>query len=151
MPTRRTSGPLPNLSTEYILDTKLEEIMNAIGLAGVKWAIQNHGFNNRTHNLEDSYGYAVYKDGVMQGDVFITNPKATQTVRGKSGHDEAIKFLKGYSAATNGFSVVVVAGMEYASFVEFYYGLDVLQSSQVQAEQVANKLLRNIKWESRQS
>jgi len=147
--TKRTSGKLPLLGNQKIMDIKLEEIMNEIGRIGVSWAIQNHEFNNRTNNLEDSYGYAIYKNGSIQGQPFVTTPKASKSVRGKSGHDEAVKFLQAYDSFPTGWSVVVVAGMEYASFVEFYYGLDVLQGSEMIAKEAADKLLRNIQWTQR--
>ena len=142
-------GKLPQLGNAYIVDTKIEEIMNKIGVRGVEYAIQNHEFNNRTNNLEDSYGYAVYKDGAIKGSPFVTASKATQKVGGKSGHEEAVNFLKSYTPPYAGWTLVVVAGMVYASFVEFYYGLDVLQSSEVEAKSMADQLLKTIKWESR--
>lgn len=146
---KRTSGQLPLFSTNNNLDTKLEEIMNMIGEIGVKWAIQNHEFGNITHNLEDSYGYAVYKYGIIQGAPFVTNQNATEPRDGKYGHQEAIKFLQSFNANTQGWSVVVVAAMQYANFVQFMYGLDVLQGSEIVARQAANKLFKNIKWISR--
>lgn len=149
MAIKRTSGSLPLLSNAKIMDIKMEEVMNKIGRIGVEWAIQNHEFNNRTKNLEDSYGYAVYKNGSIQGNPFVTNQNATKPKGGKYGHEEAIQFLKTYKPPYLGWTLVVVAAMEYAQFVEFYYKLDVLQSSEAEARQAADKLLRNIEWVSR--
>lgn len=130
------------------MDTILAEKMAEIGQIGVEWAIQNHEFNNRTNNLEDSYGYAVYKDGQILGEPFVTNKSATSPKDGKFGHDQAIEFLRSYSAYPVGFSVVVCAATAYAEHVEFMYGLDVLQSSEVIARDAADRILKNIKWVS---
>lgn len=133
------------------MDVKLETVMNEIGMIGVEWAIQNHEFNNRTNNLEDSYGYAVYKDGIIQGQPFIPNPKATKPKGGKYGHEVTAAYLKNYTPSAVGWAVVIAAGMEYARFVQFYYYLDVLQGSEIVARSAADKLLKNIKWVSTQN
>jgi len=128
------------------MDTIIAEKLAEIGAIGVKYAIENHEFGNRTHNLEDSYGYAIYKNGAIYGNPFLTNKVATEQNEGVFGHDEADKFLKGYSATTEGWSLVVVAAMPYGNFVQYMYGLDVLQSSELVARNAANQILRKIPW-----
>lgn len=130
------------------MDTILAEKMAEIGFIGVDWAIKNHEFNNQTGNLEDSYGYAIYKYGQIYGDPFITNKSATVPKDGKFGHDQAMSFLRGYSADPSGWAVVVCAATAYAGHVEYMYGLDVLQGSELVARQAADKILKNIVWRS---
>lgn len=144
----KRKGKLPLIKTDSI-DEKMFKFMRRVGVIGVKWAIQNHEFSNVTHNLEDSYGFAIYKGGAMIGEPFTFNKNATETKDGESGHTEAIKFLSSYNPSTDGWSLVVVAGMSYASFVEFMYGLDVLQGSEMVAKQAFDKQIRKIKWTSR--
>ena len=130
------------------MDTLIEEALHKIGEVGLKAAVQMHEFQNRSFNLEDSYGYAVYKNGAIVGSPVVLNPKATETKKWKgksySGHKEAVDFLTEYKPDNMGWTLVVVAGMFYAAYVERYYNLDVLQSSQLQAEMAAEKFLKGI-------
>lgn len=141
-------GKLPIVDPN-IVNENIEKIMHEVGKIGVKWAVQNHEFSNRTGNLEDSYGYAVYFNGTISGSPFVTNPQATQRNEGESGHEEAVRFLSSYRPSNEGWTLVVVAGMSYANFVQFYYGLDVLQGSQVIAMAAIEKLFKETKWLSR--
>jgi len=150
MAIKRISGPLPQLANQKIMDTLIEEALHKIGQVGLKAAVQMHEFQNRTHNLEDSYGYAIYKAGTIVGSPVVLNPKATETKKWKgksySGHEEAVNFLNGYRPDSSGWTLVVVAGMFYASWVQNYYDLDVLQASQLEAEMAADKFLKGIQW-----
>ena len=149
MAIKRTST-LPLLGKNFNFDISIEKKLRYIGEKGVEFAIHNHEFGNVTHNLEDSYGYAVYKYGNIQGSPFVTNPKATTPkVKGEisySGNSEAINFLQSYKPHPEGWTLVVVAGMFYASFLEFYHMLDVLQDSEAYAENLANAVFRNAQW-----
>jgi hypothetical protein len=145
----KRKGKLPLLPTEDDFNLKIETIFNKVGRYGVEWAIQNHEFRNRTGNLEDSYGYGVYKNGTIQGEPFITSPKATKPNNGKYGYREARDFLNSYRPSSDGWTLVVIAGMEYASFVQFYFDLDVLQGSEIMAKKEAINLFKKIKWTSR--
>ncbi len=145
-------GSLPLLSKSKIMDTLIEEKLNKIGLAGVKAAIEKHEFNNDTLNLEDSYGYAIYNNGRIIGDPFLFNKQSTKTRKYKgreySGHEETIRLLREYQPETTVWTLVVMAGMRYASFVEDYYKLDVLQASFLVAKGIADKELKNIKFDA---
>lgn len=142
-------GKIPALPSGQALDKRVEDVLHKVGRVGVEYAIQNHEFNNQTNNLEDSYGYAIYKDGSLRGVPFVTTPKAKEPNDGKYGSNEAYSFFASYKPSSNEWVLVVVAGMEYASMVQFYYGLDVLQGSELEARKEIYKRLNNIKWESR--
>lgn len=142
-------GQIPQLANEKVINTVILEKLHKIGQEGVKFAIENHQFNNRTNNLEDSYGYAIYNNGTMVEEPFLFNPVATQKAnfQGKdySGHEEALKFLRGFKPSSNGWVLVVVAGMPYADFVQEYFGLDVLQGSFMAAKAIADTELKNMR------
>lgn len=97
----------------------------------LEYAQSSHEFKNRTFNLEDSYGAAIYYDGRII-EKTLSNKKATQTVKKGgvqySGRESAERFLNEFSAG-DGYTLVVVAGMFYATWVETIHGLDVLTGS----------------------
>ena len=112
-----------------------------LGKIGVEKA-KDHLWQNRTFNLEDSIGFAVYYNGdsVYQE---VDSKKASEKKDGKYGHDEAVNFLNSYSAG-DGYTLVVVAGMYYALPLESVRGYDVLMNSfttvedSIQFERISN-------------
>jgi len=145
-------GTIPNLSQfESEFNNSIEQAFREIGRQAVEWAINHHLYQNRTTNLEDSYGFAVYYMGEMVGEPEIRTPAAVKGVKDyldgeiKTGHDETVRLLNEYEAYPAGWSLVVMAGMFYASFPNLER-FDVLESAELHAEQVAETLLRNITW-----
>ena len=51
-------GRLPLIDPK-IIDDKIHKALIKVGIKGVSWAIENHEFSNQTHNLEDSYSFAI--------------------------------------------------------------------------------------------
>lgn len=145
---RKGKLPMTNLT---MLDEIMYESMSKIGMIGVETAVDMHGFKNRTFNLQDSYGYAVYNNGQMVGSPMMAQRKALSPKEfggiEYSGREEGENLLEGFQAPTQGWTVVVVAGMVYASFVEEVYGLDVLLSSEQEAKLSVDKIFKSIKWE----
>lgn len=89
----------------------------------VEKAIDTHEFENRTHNLEDSYGAAVYYDGmILPETIYYKSPKATERKKWKnkelSGHEEMIKYLMKFKPRKKGFTLVLVAAMPYGEILE---------------------------------
>ena len=80
-------------------------------------------YTHRTYNLHDSYGSAVYYNGVLQEDsIYYITPSAEKSKRWRGrwirGHDELIDFLHEYNARKKGLDLVIVAAMPYASYLE---------------------------------
>lgn len=102
------------------------------------------GFKDQTDALRSSIGYAVFKDGTPISLTFEagTGEKAAEGV--KTGENLA----KQVGAMTEGYALVVVAGMNYAVHVESK-GRDVLTSAEKLAEKsIARELadlITNIK------
>lgn len=86
-------------------------------------AIASNEFKNRTGNLQDSYGAALYKDGVLiRESIYYKTPIATteKKWRGemKSGHDEMIKYFESFKPRKMGITMVLVAAMPYGEVLE---------------------------------
>lgn len=132
-----------------------------IGEECVKIARENGDYNDITGNLRSSIGYVVLYNGsvVTQS---ITNPtavapgvRAVKRTRpdgttyiakqkiggdGQKGTKQAAKMLDKLKAKfPTGCVLIVVAGMEYAAYVENVHGKRVLIDSKLKAEQLADK------------
>ena len=83
------------------------------------------GYKHRTFNLNDSYGYAIYKNGQVRKK-WMNQPEATKPdTKGESGAQMGSSFLDRF-ASTGNWQLVIVAGEFYAVDVQFTYNLDVL-------------------------
>lgn len=110
---------------------KCMEILMTLGESCLEYARTKHSFKNQTFNLEDSYGYAIYHNGKIEKKV-LSNPKATQSkiydFEPWKGTEAASAFLDRFPAE-DGYTLVVVAGMYYALWIEKIHNLDVLSGS----------------------
>lgn len=108
------------------------------------------GYDDQTGNLRSSIGYRIYnnaeavKDGGFQN-VTVTNPKG-ETVTG-DGVDDAKKALDNYGLAheipVNGWTLVIVAGMSYATYVEAK-GYNVLHLTQIEMSDKIAELKKDL-------
>lgn len=129
--------------TEYI-----NQVINQLARDGeqaIHDAYYGRGFNNRTYNLHDSYGSAVYYDGVLvkssirylggemsnqgrsQGWVWskgrsMPDFRGNRRLQGDevqmNGREEVMDFFSRYKPGTKGIDLVIVAAMYYADFLE---------------------------------
>ena len=77
----------------------------------VTYAKEQHNYTDRTGNLTNSIAYAVVKEGKIVSYGGENQPG--------EGADAALKVATDYAASVpNTFSLIVVAGMNYAAFVE---------------------------------
>ncbi len=115
-------------------------IINRLKYTGerfVKNARENADFTDRTGNLRSSIGFVILKNGVEIESNF-------QAVKSGLGRNEAVKVAE--DVAVNfpkGFVLIVVAGMDYASYVESR-GKDVLTSSSLLAENELRKAISEL-------
>lgn len=137
------------------LDMAMKEVrqrlvfrLTAIGEECVRIARENGSYNDITGNLRSSIGYIVLDDGniVQQG--------ASKQYSGSQGNGE-----KGAAAAESIFAqmqakfpygvvLVVVAGMNYAAYVESIHHKDVLTSAELLMEQLAKQRLSDLTTET---
>lgn len=137
---------------EEIEDTILAMLIEA-GENAITTAIESGTYQNITGNLRSSIGYVIAKDGMIikeggfrkiqgRGENYQKAQFTTQNgknvsfwARGKSGDGaegskKGIEFARNLISKMPGFTIVVVAGMDYASYVNSK-GLDVLDSAQI--------------------
>ena len=96
-------------------------------------------YKDQTHRLRSSLGYVIYKDGQQVASNF-------QSAGGEKG-DEGVQIgqqrAAEAAAGIPGIVAVVVAGADYASYVEAK-GFDVLTGSALQLQQLFEAELRNL-------
>ena len=92
----------------------------SLGEMAIQVAYNDKGFTNRTYNLKDSYGSAVYYNGALLDTTirYIGPPEAKTKRHGKSGREEVNKFFRDYSPTSKGYDIVIVATMPYAGELE---------------------------------
>lgn len=94
------------------------------GEYAVKEARENGQYNDITGNLRSSVGYMILKDGHELLSDFEQSKKGSDRVSGvQEGKAFALQVAKNYS---KGYILIVVAGMEYAAYVENMETKDVL-------------------------
>lgn len=89
----------------------------------IKEAYNTATFDDQTFNLHDSYGSAVYKDGVYErGTLRTLEPQATQTKKVDGYHvkgkNVVSRYLREYRPRQKGLTLVVVAAMPYGDILE---------------------------------
>lgn len=92
----------------------------SLGEMAIQVAYNDKGFTNRTYNLKDSYGSAVYHNGALLVDTirYIGPPEAKSKRLGKSGREEVANFFREYSPSAKDYELVVIASMPYAGVLE---------------------------------
>lgn len=119
------------------VDYQIIEMLCSIGEEAVSTAKtipKERGFKDHSGNLRSSIGYAVFKDGKQVTDYF------NQVEDGKEGVEKGKEFVEQIGKGTTGYTLVVVAGMNYAVYVESK-GRDVLTSGEIKAKEIMPKHL----------
>lgn len=127
-----------NFSVDELLKGKIDELIKQIinkfkevGERCVAQARDKGSYTDRTSNLRNSVGYVVLYNGVVQGKSRI---KVAQSQ----------KFLEELIPRyQKGIVLIVVAGMNYAVYVEAK-NFDVLTSAELLAERIVPKMLRDL-------
>ncbi len=110
------------------LDEAIKTKFKYLGEELVKYAKDNHNYTDQTGNLTNSIGYAVvhnneivyssvgYGSGVADDSAFQAAKEMAQTIYGN-----------------NGYSLIIVAGMNYAAYVEAK-GYNVILPAELKAK-----------------
>lgn len=89
------------------------------------------GYNDDTGQLRSSTGGIIYRDGKVLHEDFKLAPYGTDKQPGlKEGRDKAFAELR----ETKGWGITLVAGMEYAGWVESRHGKTVLTDASREVE-----------------
>lgn len=143
MPIKRTS---PKSREERIFDKKLrrfkqslyEELMYVGEMALIE-ARTNHKYQDQTGNLASSVGYAIVDNGKV-----IMRSSFEVVKQGKEGAKVGKKYLNSLiKQNTQGIVFIMVAGMNYASYVE-NMTLNVLDSAEVLAKKKIPIILKQL-------
>ncbi|WP_195585325.1 hypothetical protein [Parabacteroides goldsteinii] len=112
---------------QQYIDKDIEVGLRRFGDYIIEYAAKSKDPNNRTYNLQDSYGYAIYHDGKIAGmPVMLHNVADEPDTEGGWGTERGKRFLESYRPRVKGWSMAIVAGEFYASFLENEKNLDVL-------------------------
>ncbi len=145
--------PIERLTPDSMIDAfvteHVERLQNAVvyNLCAVGEEVLNAGRNtdsykDQTGNLRSSIGYIVAIDGnVVTISDFAPSEKGTDRATGqREGKDYAMSLVKRFP---QGIVLIVVAGMNYASYVSAK-GYDVLESSELLAEKLVPEMLKKL-------
>jgi hypothetical protein len=127
---------------ENLVERQMQLIIRNLCYVGEKClneARTSGGYIDRTGNLRSSIGYVVVADGnVIQMSDF------RQVKTGKQGASDGEAFVKQLiSRFQTGICLIVVAGMNYASYVSAK-GYNVLDSSELLAERLVPQMLKKL-------
>ena len=127
-----------------ILKNEITKCLVKLGeecIAKIRERSKEESWIDRTGNLRSSIGYAVYDYGIKQIE------SAFQIVRnGNEGSSDGKKMISQLgSEYSNAYALVVVAGMNYASYVEALENKDVLASTELWAKSIVDARLKRAK------
>lgn len=144
MPIKRTSpGGQAKAFLNDLVNRKIRQIIDAliyVGLECIREARLNRRYTDQTGNLRSSIGFCVLYNGKIMKKSNFEAVKSTAKEGSKAGSD----FLKSVIAENSrGIVLIVVAGMNYAKYVEAI-GLNVLDSSEILAKKLVPQILRDL-------
>lgn len=129
-----------------LLENLILRNLNYLGMKCVTYAKSLDTYKDQTGNLRNSIGYVIVKNGQIVESLFQSDNQGQENKTSeKSGEEEGIKFAK--ETAQNfreGYVLIVVAGMDYASYVEDVHHLDVLQPAETLAKSEIQKIVVSI-------
>lgn len=120
-----------------IYERRIVRFLNVVGKECVNRAKLDGFYTDRTKNLRSSIGYIIVKDGSIIGGGQFTG-------QGEKGKEEGEDFAKSLVAKYPfGYALIVVAGMNYAGYVEAM-GYDVLISQELYAAKRIKELMAQL-------
>ena len=145
--------PIKDLTSYADLDTAIQEQVRRIETAMVrtlKWVgetvcntarnVKANTYKDQTGNLRSSVGAIVAIDGKVEWQSSFKTVK-----QGTEGAKQGVEFAKSLvNQYPRGIVLICVAGKEYAAHVS-NRGLDVLDSSELEAQQLVPKMLVSLK------
>lgn len=124
------------------VDNKMLQALSYAGEMCLREARLNKGYMDQTGNLTSSMGYIILKNGALaRQSGFDSRAGSNPALGGAKGKDLALQLASRY---TGYYTLIVVAGMNYAALVEAR-GKNVLTSAELLAEKEIPKLLKQLK------
>jgi hypothetical protein len=132
-----------NTTTEKVVQSVIETF-EYVGEQCVKYARDNGKYNDITGNLRSSIGYAILRAGKIVK-ISTSAQFSGEKGDGSKGVAEAEAFLRKFEGMfPKGIALVLVAGMDYAVYVEAMETKDVLTGAYLKAEKLVPMLLAQI-------
>ncbi|MGJ1423327.1 hypothetical protein ACR79B_05000 [Sphingobacterium spiritivorum] len=141
-----TQSELDAIYTEQIeeMDRKTLEAFKRVlsrALQIQRAKIRPDGYNDQTGQLRSSTGGLIYRDGKVLHEDFELSPYGTDKAPGlKEGREKAFAELR----ESSGWGITLVAGMEYASWVETRHGLSVLIDAESEVDKSLDQAFNEI-------
>lgn len=134
------------LKKQKLLDTLIIRNLNYLGMKCVVLARTLDTYKDRTANLRNSIGYVVVKDGKITRTQFESQGRGEEwSSKDEEGEKVGLRLAKELAKEfSEGYALIVVAGMEYASYVEDVHGLDVLRPSENLAKSELDTIAKGI-------
>lgn len=99
------------------------------------------GYNDDTGQLRSSTGGIIFKDGKILHEDFELSPYGTDKEPGlQEGRQKALAELR----ESRGWGITIVAGQEYASWVETRHGLSVLTTAKMELEKTLDQAFNEV-------
>lgn len=122
------------------------EAFEIVGEEAVKFARNPHvgDWHDRSGNLRSSIGYIVTYDGkaVKRGKFKEVLSKDGSGINGREGIEAGKRAIEGLKGThTEGFALIIVAGMNYAEYVEAFEDYDVLAGAELHARKIMQEYL----------
>lgn len=142
--------PIRQITPQSKIDDYIEERMNrlkeaviynlcAVGEKVRNEAIENGSYTDRTKNLRSSVGYVVVVDGKVYKASEFGKPDGNN-----EGRTTGLSYARSLVGKfPKGIVLIVVAGMNYASYVSAK-GYNVLDSSELLADRLVPKMLKQL-------
>lgn len=128
------------------LENLIRKNLNYLGMKCVVLARTLNTYEDQTANLRNSIGYVVVINGKITDSFFGVEKrgskfKSTDPKGEEVGEALAKKLAEEF---TEGYTLIVVAGMNYAIYVEDVHHLDVLKPAETLAKNEINKVVEGI-------
>ena len=141
----------PMSEVEAYLDEQIERIeqliiynLSYVGEQCLTEARNTNSYKDQTGNLRSSIGYTIVKDGrvIRQSDFAVVR-------KGSEGKSEGEQFARSLASKfPKGIALIVVAGMNYASYVSAK-GYNVLDSAELLADRLVPSILKQLGFTKR--
>lgn len=127
------------------LITYLNMRLSQLAEEAVTYSKDNKGYQDRTANLKNSISFALYLDGEEITSVVGKIPKAEEAEGGQEAVETALKDYaqKEGVIAQKGYSLIIVAGMNYGKYVEDK-GYNVLYLTRYYLRDEMKKILEEV-------
>lgn len=127
------------------VNARLDVELRQLGEDAVTHAKENKGYKDHTSNLKNSISYALFKDGglIDQNIGQIPEPDATKEGQSQVSNNLTRFALEKSVVAPKGYTLIVVAGMNYAAPVETK-GFNVLYLTQKWMHDKMQEILKEV-------